>query len=66
MEAAGIELPQRNTGETSFSQESGAESGAVEGEIQKFAPDLATVIAAWPHLSETIRIGIVAMVQKID
>jgi hypothetical protein len=66
VEAAGIELPTQNTGETSFSHQGGAESGAVEGEMQKYAPDLATVIAAWPHLSETIRISIVAMVQKID
>src|SRR5262249_2272781 len=32
-------------------------------ETVELAPDLATVVAAWPHLAEAVRAGIVAMVE---
>ena len=31
----------------------------------EFPPDLADVVAAWPHLQEAIRAGIVAMVKAV-
>ena len=63
MEAAGIEPPQRNTGETSFSHQGGAESGAHNAPIDA---DLQAIIEQWPELPDAVKAGIVAMVKAAD
>jgi hypothetical protein len=63
LNAAGIKLPQRNTGETSFSHQGGAESGAHSAPI---GADLQAIIQRWPELPNAVKAGIVAMVKAAD
>lgn len=41
----------------------GAKSGATTPHTPTIAPDLATIIAAWPTVPEAIRAGILAMIR---
>lgn len=64
MQAAGIEPTSETRGKTSFSHQSGAESGEYDALLDQIAPDLAMIFEAWPKLSEAIRAGIVAMIRS--
>ena len=66
MEAAGIELPQRNTAETSFSHQGGAECGALDADLGHVTGDLMLVVKAWPKLTDAMRENILAMIQNTD
>ena len=56
----GLELPHENTEKKGVSDQSGAESGAQEAQLD---PELAAVVDAWPALPEAIKAGILAMVE---
>lgn len=64
-EAAGIEPPPSNTGETQTRGQRGAESGASHAGIAAVDADLAIVIAAWPDLSKAIRHRIVELARQV-
>ena len=55
----GLEPPQRNTEETSFSHQGGAESGAHSAPI---GDDLRAIIEQWAELPDAVKASIVAMV----
>ena len=59
MEDRGLELPQRNTEETGFSHQGGAESGAHNAPIDA---DLRAIIEQWAELPDEVKASIVAMV----
>jgi hypothetical protein len=63
VEAAGIELPQQSTGNSSINPQSGAESGALDAQNRPCDADLAEVVQSWPSLPEALRAGILAMVR---
>jgi hypothetical protein len=63
MEAAGIEPLASSTGKTAHCPQGGAESGALGTEVAQVDPGLVAVIQAWPHLTEAIRAGILAMIR---
>jgi hypothetical protein len=66
MEAAGIELPLQNTGETNLSHQSGAECGALGADSGHVTGDLMLVVKAWPKLTDAMRENILAMIQNTD
>ena len=66
MEAAGIELPQRNTAETSFSHQGGAESGALDAHLGQVTGDLMLVVETWAKLTEAMRENILAMIRNVE
>ena len=53
----------RKSGETSFSHQGGAESGAHNAPIDA---DLQAIIEQWPELPDAVKAGIVAMVKAAD
>ena len=66
MEAVGIELPQQNTGDTSFSCQSGAECGTLDADLAQLTDDLTLVVEAWPRLTDAMCEKIVAMIRSAD
>jgi hypothetical protein len=52
-----------NTGNSSSSDQSGAESGALGAQEATLDPDLAAVVDAWPALPGTIKAGILAIIR---
>jgi hypothetical protein len=58
-----IRTPHENTGESTVSDQSGAESGAIDDESEPADPNLSAVIDAWPTLPGPIKAGILAMVR---
>jgi integrase len=60
---AGNRTSPENTAKTPHSETGGAESGAPSIAILSIAPELAAILDAWPHLSEPIKAGILAMVR---
>ena len=60
----GFELPPRNTGNSSNSFQSGAESGALGALSAPIDPDLALLVKAWPGLPEAVKAKVVAMVRE--
>jgi hypothetical protein len=50
-------------GKTAFSANPGANAVALETQPAHIAPDLQTIIDAWPTLPEAIRTGILAMIR---
>ena len=59
----GFELPSENVVNSCHSPQSGAESGAVGAHDVPFDADLLEILEAWPALSESIKVGILAMVK---
>jgi hypothetical protein len=59
----GIELLSEPAGIGPVSPRSGAESGALDSGAHLLDPNLASLISAWPTLSEPVRAGILAMVR---
>jgi hypothetical protein len=59
----GIEPTPHSRKNSTISPSGGAETGAPATESPLFAPDLMTVVDAWPTLPEAIRAGILAMVR---
>jgi hypothetical protein len=57
------EHPQESSGNSSDSDQGGAESGALGAREAPIDPRLAAVVEAWPTLPEAIKVGILAMVQ---
>jgi hypothetical protein len=58
-----IRTPPENTGKTGVSDQSSAESGALDPQNAILDPELAAVVEAWPALPEAIRAGILAMIR---
>jgi hypothetical protein len=63
VEAAGIEQPQENSGNTAITHESGAQSGALGARVAPLDADLAAVVDAWPTLPEAIRDCMLSMIR---
>jgi hypothetical protein len=63
MAGTGLELPQETAGNSSGSDQSGAESGALNA--QNLADDvrLTAIVWAWPSLPESTKANILAMVR---
>jgi hypothetical protein len=61
----GSELPLNSSGNEGFPDESGAESGALDAEIEPKDPELGAIIDAWPTLPEALKAGILAMVRTV-
>ncbi|OHB70149.1 MAG: hypothetical protein A2V70_14805 [Planctomycetes bacterium RBG_13_63_9] len=59
----GFELPSKTSGNQGFTNESGAECGALGAREAPLDPKLAAVIDAWSTLPEAIRAGILAMIR---
>jgi hypothetical protein len=59
----GLEQGVDSPGKAAFSENGGAESGALGAQSGVTDADLARVIKAWPTLTVAIRAGIVAMVK---
>jgi hypothetical protein len=63
MAGTGFEAPLENTGNSSGSDQSGAESGALGAREAPLDPELAVVVDAWPALPDAIKAGILALVR---
>ncbi len=50
-------------GKSGFSESGGAKSGALGAQGGAIAPELRTIIDAWPALPDAIKAGILAMVR---
>ena len=59
---SGIRNYAKNTGNTSFSEQVGAECGAASVRNDSVDADLQKLIEAWPRLSETVRAEILKVV----
>jgi integrase len=59
----GIERPADSQANQALYEQSGAESGAPVTAPHPIDPGLASLIAAWPGLSEPIKAGILAMIR---
>jgi hypothetical protein len=66
MAGTGFELSQDSSGNSTISDQSGAESGALGAQNGPDYPDLAEVAQAWPSLPEAIKAGILAMIRAAD
>jgi hypothetical protein len=64
VEAAGIEAPQENAGNTGFSETCRTIQYTIGDSPNEIPPDLGEVINAWPTLSASARSGILAIVRK--
>lgn len=58
----GREHPSNPSEKSNISETGGAESGALDGEIDRLDTDLAAVIKAWPTLPASVRSSIMALV----
>ena len=63
MAGTGFEHPHETPTNSSHSDQSGAESGALSAENHPTDPNLTLIISAWPRLPEPIKAGIIAMIQ---
>jgi hypothetical protein len=63
MAGTGFELSQESAGNSTGSDQSGAESGALGTGNGPIDAELAAVIEAWPSLPDAIKAGILAMVK---
>lgn len=61
MPPQGLETTPENKGETAYSAESGAKSGAIFGETAPFDSDLQALIDRWPALSADVKARIMAL-----
>lgn len=59
----GLEPTANSSEKTALSEADGAESGALGARNGPIDPQLASVIDAWPGLSEPIKAGILAMIR---
>jgi hypothetical protein len=59
----GLEPPQDSSGNSTITNQNGAECGALGAKSAPFDPGLAAVVDAWPRLSEAIKAGILAMIR---
>ena len=62
----GLEPGRKTPEKTRIPESSGAESGAVGGEIVPIDPDLQRIIEAWPRLTDAARADILAMVNAAN
>ena len=58
----GLEPGRKTPEKTRIPESSGAESGAVGGEIGPIEPDLQRIIEVWPRLSEKVKSATLAMI----
>jgi len=58
--------PVKSSGNRRASDSQRAKSSATEPETVPIAPDLATVVEAWPKLPQAIRAGILAMIRAAE
>lgn len=59
----GFEPAPKTSGKQGVADKSGAESGALDAEIEPKDPELEAIIDAWLGLPELVKAGIVAMVR---
>jgi hypothetical protein len=67
MEPLGLETPSRSPGKAPNYDRSGAESGAVAGDLATLAdPELAIVVTGWAGLSDDAKRAIMKLVSMPD
>ena len=59
----GLEHGADSSNKTAISSTGGAESGALAAQLALVAPELLVIAEAWPSLSETTKVRIMAMVK---